>query len=64
MSFIDSTLTPERLAQIQLDGLRWTVGHALANSPFYRERLAAAGVEDAREIRSLQDLAHLPFVDN
>ena len=64
MSFVDHTLTPDRLARIQLDGLRWTVGHALAHSPFYRERLAAAGVEDARDIRRIADLANLPFVDH
>ncbi len=63
MRFIDQTLTPERLARIQLDGLRWTVGHALKNSPFYRETLTAAGLKDPADIRSLEDLASLPFVD-
>jgi phenylacetate-CoA ligase len=44
----------------QLAGLKWTVGHAFDNSPFYRERLTAAGiVPDA--VRSLDDLQRLPF---
>ena len=44
----------------QLKGLQWTVRHAFDNSPFYRERLTAAGiVPDA--VRSLDDLQRLPF---
>lgn len=53
--------TPEELAALQLAGLQWTVRHAWEGSPFYRERLAAAGVTPD-DIRSLADLARLPFV--
>ena len=49
------------IRQIQLDGLRQTVARA-ANSPQYRAKLAACGVT-AQDIRSLDDLRHLPTVD-
>jgi phenylacetate-CoA ligase len=52
--------SPAELRDHQLAGLRWTVSHALANSPFYRERLAAAGVTP-ETITSLDDLSRLPF---
>ena len=45
---------------LQLKGLQWTVSHGWENSPFYRDRLAAAGVTPG-DIRSLDDLARLPF---
>ncbi len=52
---------PAELPALQLAGLQWTVSHAWHNSPFYRQRLEAAGVTpDA--IRSLDDLRRLPFV--
>jgi len=46
----------------QLAGLQWTVRHAFNNSPFYRERLTAAGVTPDG-IRSLADLRRLPLVE-
>lgn len=49
------------LADHQLRGLQWTVGHAYENSPFYREKLTAAGIVPA-DIRSLDDLRRLPFI--
>ena len=54
------TYSQDEIAQKQLEGLRWTVGHILAGSPFYKERLNAAGVRDARDIGSLDDIAALP----
>ena len=48
------------MAAHQLAGLKWTVSHVYENSPFYRERFAAAGVTPAG-IRSLDDLQRLPF---
>ncbi|MGE5190227.1 MAG: phenylacetate--CoA ligase family protein [Gemmatimonadota bacterium] len=48
--------SPDELRALQLEGLKWTVGHARAHSPFYRDRLGAA----PEEIRSLDDLARLP----
>jgi phenylacetate-CoA ligase len=48
------------LAAHQLAGLQWTVAHAFANSPFYHERLTAAGITPAA-ILTLDDLQRLPF---
>ncbi|MCF8032475.1 MAG: phenylacetate--CoA ligase [Desulfarculaceae bacterium] len=60
MSFMPSFADQQALAEHQLRGLRWTVDHAFHGSPFYKERLAAAGVEPGG-IGSLDDLAKLPF---
>lgn len=62
MPFIPQQLPPEKLQQIQLEGLKWTVAHAFDNSPAYRRRFEAAGVAPA-DIRSLADIVHLPFTD-
>jgi phenylacetate-CoA ligase len=53
------TLKPRELRELQLTRLRETVRRA-AKSPFYRERLQAAGVSAAR-IRSLKDVRRIPF---
>ncbi len=53
-------LSADELASRQLAGLQWTVAHAYAGSPFYRERLRAAGVEPG-DIHSLDTLTGLPF---
>ncbi len=52
--------SPDGLRDLQLKGLKWTVGHAYRNSLFYRARLDAAGVTPAG-VRSLDDLSRLPF---
>ncbi len=52
--------SPAGLPSRQLSGLQWTVAHAHRNSPFYRRRLDEAGVAPG-DIRSLDDLAKLPF---
>lgn len=44
----------------QLEGLKWTVDHAYNGSPFYRDQFKAAGIAP-QDIRSLKDIAHLPF---
>ena len=50
----------EDLPAHQLNGLKWTVRHAFEGSPFYRERLTAAGISPD-DIVSLDDLRRLPF---
>jgi phenylacetate-CoA ligase len=52
--------TIEDLPAHQLSGLQWTVRHAFTHSPFYRERLSAAGV-GPEDITRLDDLRRLPF---
>ncbi len=53
-------LPAEVLAATQLDGVRWTVGHAM-NSPQYKAKLEAAGIRSGEDIRSLDDVRRLPF---
>src|SRR5512137_235869 len=54
------TMPREALAALQLKGLRFTVAQAL-KTPFYRQRLTAAGIDSPDRIRSLDDLRRLPF---
>ena len=51
----------ERLRELQLERLRSTVARTLDHQPRFASRLAEAGIGDAREIASLDDLARLPF---
>jgi len=50
----------DALAAKQLEGLQWSIAHAYAGSPVYRERFIAAGLQPG-DIKSLDDLAKLPF---
>jgi len=59
-TFMPTFTTDEELRAIQLDGLRWTVGHAYGGSDFYRQSFDEAGV-NPDDIRSLDDLRRLPF---
>jgi phenylacetate-CoA ligase len=54
------TLPPERLARVQLARLRATVKNAWENVAVHRARMQAAGIRP-RDIRSLEDVARLPF---
>ena len=54
------TLPRERLAALQLEKLRATLDDAYAQVPWQRRRLDAAGAQPA-DIRSLADIARLPF---
>lgn len=47
----------EHVRAWQLEALRRTLDHAVANSPFYGERLRVRG----HDLRSLEDLTQLPF---
>jgi phenylacetate-CoA ligase len=51
----------EALRDLQLERLRETVDRSIAGQPPIASRLAEAGIRDAREIASLDDLARLPF---
>jgi len=50
----------EALERLQLAQLRQTVTWAL-KTPFYRRRLAEAGLTRSEDIASLRDLRHLPY---
>jgi phenylacetate-CoA ligase len=53
-------LSRDELTSLQSDRLRETVAYASENVPFYRERLADAGVS-ADDIDSIEDVSQLPF---
>jgi phenylacetate-CoA ligase len=57
------TAPREQLEALQLERLRATVARLLDHVPPMRERLRAAGVGDAAEVRSLADLERLPFTE-
>ncbi len=54
------SLDREALEQVQLERLQATLNRAVRNVAFYHQTMAAAGVA-AEDVRSLADLARLPF---
>jgi phenylacetate-CoA ligase len=54
------TASPDQLASLQLERLRWSLGHAYDNVPHYRSSFDAAGVRPS-DLRSLDDLSRFPF---
>jgi phenylacetate-CoA ligase len=50
----------DEIAALQLERLRWSLGHACENVPHYREAFNAAGV-CADDLKDLSDLAKFPF---
>ncbi len=50
----------DEIAALQLERLRWSVAHAYRQVPYYRDKLDAHGVHPD-EIRTLEDIARLPF---
>jgi phenylacetate-CoA ligase len=55
------TMPREELRRLQLERLRATVAHVLADQPPGAARLTEAGIRSASDISSLDDLARLPF---
>jgi phenylacetate-CoA ligase len=53
-------LPAEEMSGVQTERLISQVGHAYANSPFYREAMDGAGVHP-EDVRGLDDLVNLPF---
>jgi len=54
------TASLDELRGLQTERLRWSVRHAYENVPYYRAKLAAAGVHPD-DVKELTDLARLPF---
>ena len=50
----------EQLAALQLDRMRWSLGHAYEHVPHYRRAFDAAGMHP-RDLRALEDLRAFPF---
>lgn len=59
-TFMPAVKTQDELRELQLEGLKWTVGHAYNGCPAYKKKLDEAGVK-AEDIRSLDDIEKLPF---
>jgi phenylacetate-CoA ligase len=57
---VAETLSRGKLAALQLKRLRQTVKNAYENVPLHRRRMRKLGMEPG-DVRSLADLAHLPF---
>jgi len=62
MTFIPYDLNTEKLKQIQLEGLQWTINHVYDHSSFYHKQFEAKGVKP-EDVQSLDDLKYLPFTD-
>jgi phenylacetate-CoA ligase len=62
MSTSLADVVSEEMAALQLERLKWSVGHAYHNSPLYREKLENAGVTP-EDIQALDDVRKLPFTD-
>ena len=54
------TASRDEIAALQLARLKWSLGHAYANVPHYREAFDQAGVHPD-DLRDLGDLASFPF---
>jgi phenylacetate-CoA ligase len=54
------TASRDELAALQLERLRWSLGHAYEHVAHYRKKFDAAGIHP-RDLRSLADLARFPF---
>ncbi|MEM6938933.1 MAG: phenylacetate--CoA ligase PaaK [Pseudomonadota bacterium] len=50
----------DEISALQLERLRWSLGHAYENVPFYKNAFSAAGVHPD-DLKSLEDLAKFPF---
>jgi phenylacetate-CoA ligase len=59
-TFMPDLKSEAELETIQLEGLKWTVKHAYAGSPFYRKRMQEAGI-NPQDIRNLDNIRRLPF---
>ncbi len=60
--FLDAAedMSVDELRALQLERLKWSIGHAFAHVPHVRAAFAAAGVRP-EDLRELDDLARFPF---
>jgi phenylacetate-CoA ligase len=54
------TASRDEIQALQLQRMQWSLNHAYANSPFYRQSFDAAGVHPD-DLKALSDLARFPF---
>ncbi|RSM35123.1 phenylacetate--CoA ligase [Amycolatopsis balhimycina DSM 5908] len=57
---IETDISADELAVLQLERLQWTLKHAYTNVPAYRKKFDAAGVHPG-DCKELADLAKFPF---
>lgn len=50
----------DELQNLQLERLRWSLGHAYANVPHYKKAFDKAGMHP-KDLKQLSDLRHFPF---
>ena len=62
MGFIPKNLTKEKIKDIQLKGLKWTLQHALGNSSLYQRKYKKAEIS-VDDVKKLSDIEKLPFLD-
>lgn len=62
MGFIPKNLTKEKIKDIQLKGLKWTLQHVLGNSSLYQRKYKKAGIS-IDDVKALSDIEKLPFLD-
>lgn len=55
------TLDREALQQLQLKKLRGVLSDVLQSNAFFRRKLAQVGIEQARDVQTLDDYRRLPF---
>ena len=54
------TASRDQVSALQLERLKWSLSHAYANSPFYRQRFDQVGCHPD-DLKSLSDLSKFPF---
>jgi phenylacetate-CoA ligase len=62
MGFIPKNLTKEKIKNIQIEGLKWTLQHALGNSSLYQRKYKETGIS-VDDVKKLSDIEKLPFLD-
>ncbi|MBK8867735.1 MAG: phenylacetate--CoA ligase [Actinomycetales bacterium] len=50
----------KEIAELQLERMKWTLGHVYQNVPLYQEKFDKAGVHPT-DLKTLEDLARFPF---
>ncbi len=55
------TMPRNQIEEIQLERLKWVVRYCYENVPFYHKKLTDAGVFDGSRIKTLSDIAYIPF---
>ena len=54
------TMPRQKIREMQLERLKWTVAYCYENIPFYHKRLTEAGVTPEK-IKCLSDIQYIPF---